>query len=323
MKLRFRRVLLYLLAAAVLIGALVINAPGIAALYYAWRYTSAVEALPEVQPFNASDRLLVLSPHPDDESLCCAGSVQQALAAGAAVYIVWLTSGDGFELDGVLVEDQLRPVGEGMLELGEKRIGEARAAAAILGVSEENLFFLGYPDGGLLHLFTANYTVPYRSRYTNETKVAYPEAVSPGLAYTGENLEHDLQQVVSQVQPTVVLAPSPQEIHPDHRTTSYLALRLMGERGELAKLRYYIVHGGLEWPLPKGWHKRLALFPPPRGRGMAWMQVPLTPKQIAVKESAVRSYHSQMEVLGRFMAAFVRTNELQSLEPLPVGGQTK
>ncbi len=320
MKRRFRRILWYLLATLLLIGALLINAPGISARYYQWRYAPAVAALPEAQPYSAADRLLVLSPHPDDETLCCAGSIQQALEAGAAVHIVWLTSGDGFELDGVLVEGELRPQGAGMLELGEQRIGEAKAAAALLGVPQENLFFLGYPDGGLLHLFTANYTTPYRSRYTGETAVSYPEAVSPGQPYTGENLEGDLRRVVAGVQPTVVLAPSPEEIHPDHRATSYLALRLLGERGELAKLRFYIVHGGLEWPLPKGWHEGLALFPPPRGKGLAWLRIPLTPEQISVKASAVRAYRSQMEVLGRFMAAFVRTNELQTLEPLPPVG---
>ena len=57
--------------------------------------------------FSRTDAVLVVAPHPDDETLCCAGVIQRARAAGARVAIVWLTGGDAFELDAILVERRL------------------------------------------------------------------------------------------------------------------------------------------------------------------------------------------------------------------------
>jgi len=53
--------------------------------------------------------VLLLAPHPDDETLCCAGLIQQAVAAGAMVHVVWVTPGDGFELDSALMSRRLDP----------------------------------------------------------------------------------------------------------------------------------------------------------------------------------------------------------------------
>src|SRR5215469_2582370 len=88
--------------------------------------------------------LLVVSPHPDDETLCCAGVIRRVVAAGGHVSIVWLTSGDGSELDLLFVERTLRIDPRKMRDLAQKRMREARAAAAILGVPAADQFFLGY-----------------------------------------------------------------------------------------------------------------------------------------------------------------------------------
>ncbi|MCL6569368.1 MAG: PIG-L family deacetylase, partial [Meiothermus silvanus] len=119
------------------------------------------------------------------------------------------------------------------------------------------------------------------------------------------------------VKPTLILAPSPQDAHPDHRATGELAIRVLGRRGELERLRYWIVHGGLEWPLPKGLHPALPLEPPPRGRGLPWERLDLDSEEEQTKLEATRAHVSQMELLSRFMLAFVRKNELYSPTPLP------
>ncbi|MCB1569830.1 MAG: PIG-L family deacetylase, partial [Xanthomonadales bacterium] len=41
-----------------------------------------------------SDRLLVVVPHPDDETLATGGLIQRALLAGAALRVVFATDGD-------------------------------------------------------------------------------------------------------------------------------------------------------------------------------------------------------------------------------------
>ncbi len=315
MRRRFKK--RYGLLLVLLVLALAINAPGLTALFYQLSYTPRVAALPQAPAFSATDRVLLLSPHPDDETLCCAGMLQQAVAAGAAVYVAWLTSGDGFEWDAVLLRRTPDPGDAAMLELGRQRMNEARTAAEVLGIPQAHLRFLGYPDQGLLRLFLDYYYLPFTAPHTGVDRVPYPGTLSPGAAYTGENLERDLEKLLEETRPTVVLAPSPLDAHPDHRATGDLTLRVLGKRKELGKARFWIVHGGLEWPLPKGLHKNLPLEPPPRGRGLPWQRVNLSPEQIEAKLQAARAHHSQMLILGRFMEAFVRQNELLSPLPLP------
>ena len=158
-------------------------------------------APPDFGRFGSADVLLVVAPHPDDETLCCAGAIQRAHAAGARVVIVWITSGDAFELDAHLVEHRLFVGTQGLLDLAHIRMQEAARAAQLLGVAPAERFFLGYPDGGVTDLLEAQHDLSYRSPHTGAAAVPYPEAYAPGSAYTGKNLEHDLRAVIERVQP--------------------------------------------------------------------------------------------------------------------------
>ena len=124
-------------------------------------------------------RLLVISPHPDDETLCCAGAIQRVLRAGGHVSIVWLTSGDGSALGMLVVEKTLFDAGK-MRAFGAARMREARAATALLGVPPAGQLFLGYPDGGLLALLGDYRNRPYTSHFTAAAAVPYADALVPG-----------------------------------------------------------------------------------------------------------------------------------------------
>lgn len=261
--------------------------------------------------------LLVVSPHPDDETLCCAGVIQRVLAAGGRASIVWLTSGDGSELDSLFIERSLRVRPGKMRDLARKRMREARAAAAVLGVPPARQFFLGYPDGGLLRLLSGHFTVPYRSRFTGADSVPYPDALGPGHPYTGAGLERDFARVLDRVRPSLVLAPSPRDRHPDHRAAGILTLQVLSRRHELDAARFWIVHGGRDWPRPRGLRMNLPLTVPPRGRGLGLVAFDLDPREEAVKLRAVRQYGTQMRVMSSFLLSFVRTDELYSSLPVP------
>jgi N-acetylglucosamine malate deacetylase 1 len=79
------------------------------------------------------NRILVLSPHPDDESIGCGGTLLRHAQRGDAVHVVFLTSGE--------------KGGHGRSEAETIRIreNEARKAARILGV--RSLEFWRNPDG--------------------------------------------------------------------------------------------------------------------------------------------------------------------------------
>lgn len=277
-----------------------------------------VRRLPEDEPFTENDRVLIVAPHPDDEVLATGGQIMQALAAGADVEVVLLTCGDAFEWNAMILERVPNPGPKGMLALGERRIDETKAAAEALGLSAEKLTFLGYPDGGLMQLLLNNFNHPYASRFTGATHVPYRAAKSFGAAYTGINLERDLTDVVDRFDPTVVLTCSPKDAHRDHRAAGYATMRILGEHGLERRVRYYIVHGAYEYPLPKGYWPALPLYPAPRGRGMPWQRIDLTPAQVERKAQAIRAHASQVSVMKRFLLSFARRNELMSLKPIPV-----
>ncbi len=267
------------------------------------------EPLPDMPLPGAQDRLLVIAPHPDDESLCCAGLVQEAIAHGAAVGIVWITAGDGFELDALVVEHTLSPGSGSMQRLGKQRLREAHAAADTLGVPRASQYVLGYPDRGVEALLGPYHERHYRSPYTASTTVRYADAVSPDSPYNGFDLERDFAHVIADFRPTLVLAPAPQDLHPDHRASGELARRVLGRRGESVELRYWIVHAR-SWPRPLGLNQDLPLAPPDAAARLEWQSLPLNPAERARKLSAIEEHRSQIELMAPLMRAFVRSNEI-------------
>jgi LmbE family N-acetylglucosaminyl deacetylase len=81
-------------------------------------------------------RLLVLSAHPDDETIGCGGLLALSARAGTAMRLVVATSGEA-----------TRGSPDPLEEVGRRRVAELRDACQILGVPEPVL--LGLPDGHL------------------------------------------------------------------------------------------------------------------------------------------------------------------------------
>jgi len=270
-------------------------------------------APPALPALDSRTRLLVVSPHPDDETLCCAGVMQRVLAAGGHVSIVWLTSGDGSRgsllLGGAFWGGASRGVA-----LGVRRMAEARAATMLLGVPSAEQLFLGYPDGGVLELLQRYHERAYRSSTTGASAVPYTQALFPGHPYTGASLERDFAAVLAQVRPTLILAPSPADSHPDHRAAGLLTLGLAARSAQRA---FWIVHGGEGWPAPRQLLPGVPLFPPalPAGRGMG--PFALSPAEEDRKQAALAAYASQLQLLAPFLFAFVRSNELFALRAAP------
>ncbi len=74
--------------------------------------------------------IVIFAPHPDDETLCCAGIIYRAKANGDTVKVVVVTNGDIY---GTTV--------------GYQREGESVSALQLLGLSEQDVIFLGYGSG--------------------------------------------------------------------------------------------------------------------------------------------------------------------------------
>jgi len=90
-----------------------------------------------------ASRCVVLAPHPDDETLGCAGLILAYRAAALPVDVVYLTDGAASHPD--------HPLHPPAAIAGLRR-AEAIRAMALLNVSHDSLHFLDAPDGTLAHL---------------------------------------------------------------------------------------------------------------------------------------------------------------------------
>lgn len=94
--------------------------------------------LREFEPETLRRSAIVFSPHPDDETLACGGTIIKKKRAGAPLRIVFMTDGRRSHRR-FIAEDRLKDI----------RAQEARAAGRVLGVPEQDLVFLEFRDGEL------------------------------------------------------------------------------------------------------------------------------------------------------------------------------
>lgn len=106
---------------------------------HAHQFLRAAEQLPlvDLAQIVGTGGLVVVAPHPDDESLGCGGLIAAARAAGHEVRIVVVSDGVGSHPNS-LTHPPAR--------LRCLRREEARAAAAALGVAADEIIFLDLPD---------------------------------------------------------------------------------------------------------------------------------------------------------------------------------
>src|SRR5262245_16962721 len=93
-------------------------------------------------------RLLVVAPHPDDESLGAGGLMQQVLQSGGRVHVLFMTSGDGYPEAVALATGHRQPTAVDYRGFGELRRAEALVALEQYHILPLSVTFLGFPDGG-------------------------------------------------------------------------------------------------------------------------------------------------------------------------------
>ena len=160
--------------------------------------------------------LLVLAPHPDDESLGCGAVLAQVFAqrgSGRKAHIICLTDGAASHPQSLAVPaDRLAAI----------RQTELVAAVEQLGGNACDISFMGAPDGALA-----------ASRAIIDDVTAIARAIGAGL----------------------VLAPSPLDPHCDHVTAAEIGRRVAVSLQDI-RLGFYPVwsrwHGGGVAPVPQG-----------------------------------------------------------------------
>src|SRR5262245_25205570 len=163
-------------------------------------------------------RVLVLAPHPDDETLATGGLLQRSVAAGAVVRVVVVTDGENDPWSQRAVERRWRLDASARIRWAQRRRAETLEALACLGIPVSSAAFLHFPDQGLTSLLLAG----------------------------GGSFVPALTTELRTWQPTLVVAPAAADRHPDHSALAVL-LRLAIDRlaGTHAGFSHigYVVHG--------------------------------------------------------------------------------
>jgi len=188
------------------------------------------------------DRVLLIAPHPDDEVIAAGGLIQRA----GELRVVFITSGENNPWPQRAMRRTWRITDADRAEWAAMRRREALASLAVLGAPADCASFLDFPDGRIA-----------------------------ALARRGDaSLRDALRAHVDDFQPSLVVAPSMQDFHSDHRAVSWYAHQAAG-RGIVT----YVVHGD-------GAPRRLRFT------------IALTDEERARKRRAIECHVSQL-LLGR------------------------
>jgi LmbE family N-acetylglucosaminyl deacetylase len=279
-------------------------------------------------------RVIIFSPHPDDESLSAGGLMHRVVSSGGEVRVVFITNGDGYP------EAVRRQLGHPprfsheFIEYGKHRHDEALQALCELGVPSEDAIFLGFPDDGIDDLLNEHYSPlsPYTSPYTRFSRAGYKDSYSRWAVYAGVNLKNEIAKILTDFSPDWIVLPDPRDYHPDHCATGLFvleALRKLNQEGDISfkntQILTYLVHFK-DYPTSPGWTKearKSGFFMSPAGcdilSSTEWLELPISNEDLDAKEHALLAYQSQQQMLGGFFKIFLNPQEVfGTLDPAQV-----
>ena len=246
----------------------------------------------------AATHLVVVAPHPDDETLAAGGLIQRVLRTGGTVRVIIVTAGDGYLEAAAAMTGHPQPSADDYRALGAVRAREVREATSRLGVRD--LVLLDGPDEGLSALWSAS-REPYVSPMTGRGP------------FSGETLLRALRENIDAVAPTLVVAPDPRDHHPDHAAAGRFTMEALSGLAVQPQLLTYLVHDTVWPPL----RPSCDTLPRPRGAeysGTQWLSFALTGDELATKRAALEAHRSQWPINGGLLERFLRRNEMFSVQ---------
>ncbi len=280
---------------------------------------------PQSFEIKQNERLLILAPHPDDESLSSAGLAHHVLAEGGTVRSVIVTAGDAYveAIEKDTGRKNLTPTD--FLKYGETRLEESRSAAKIIGNGFIHLDLLGFSDGSIYDMLVSHWrTHPEKSEFTGFSHVPYRIAEDTGVAQDGKVLHDELIRILKETKPTLIVFPDVMENDSDHSGLGMFALLAIhdwlnqknSDKKEELRLLAYLIHWQHGWPagsdavVPLNLSNSPLFLPddlPLRGHQRACFNLNVIERHI--KHHALAQYKTQQRAMGNFLAAFVRSNE--------------
>ncbi len=166
--------------------------------------------------------VLVVAPHPDDEALMSGGIISRARQAGDTVKVVVATNGDC----------KIATAGHA------REIETMRAMRDVLGLGDDDVIFLGYPDCGLRQMYfsytsptsvftsTAGFTQTYAYEGLGRTDFHRYAFGVPGN-YNKPSMLQDVTTLFRGYRPDEIYTTSAYDDHPDHAGTYFFVVEAM------------------------------------------------------------------------------------------------
>ncbi len=164
-------------------------------------------------------KVLFIVPHPDDE-LNIGGQLLYDLSKkGIQIYLIYTTNGDSDR------------------NIGNKRISQAYSALKVLGVPQQNVFFMGYADGWAdkQHIYNnpENKILESLSGKTHTNSLAEYDEYCYQIegvhhSFTRLNFKTDLKNLIAMIKACLIVCVDFDK-HPDHRAASLFFEEVMGE----------------------------------------------------------------------------------------------
>ncbi|MEO7050625.1 MAG: PIG-L family deacetylase [Rhodanobacter sp.] len=173
------------------------------------------DALDRLPAFSAQTRLLVIAPHPDDETIATGVLIQQVRAAGGDVRIVLLTAGDNNPWPQRWLERRWRIGALERQRWAQRRGAELIHALAALGLQPAALETLNWPDLGVTDMLLR----------------------SPDIAVA------TVTDAIARFRPDLIALPALHDHHPDHSAAHLLVRLALAGHAESPALLAYLVHG--------------------------------------------------------------------------------
>lgn len=271
--------------------------------------------------------ILIFAPHPDDESIACAGTMLAAQASGQRVRVVFFTNGEGYSHAAAMqAQKPLEALtAQDYLQLGRIRQNEALTALACLGLPAEVAIFLAYPDSYLQQVYQADGDTTVISEksgqqqtYRLQVRDYHSQRHGQPAPYRRTAVVNDLLDLLTQMQPRKVYWPLSCDSHPDHQATAWFvhdALQSADFQGESLQ---YLIHAGTvqSWPRPSDSDPNLA-FSAPHDllEHLAWPPKLRSAVSLADNEkklAAINAYASQLQVKGErdYLHGFIKAEEV-------------
>lgn len=262
------------------------------------------------------DRVLILAPHPDDETLSCGGLLANISKKKIPLKVVFLTCGDAnpslFWRDKKV---SFSP--EKFIQTGRERKKEAEKALSILGVKKSQIVFLGYPDSALWKMWQHKKSL-ISAPFTKLTYSPYKFSFKKNREYTGENLLADLVEIIEKFRPTILILSHKRDFAKDHQATFLFGRLAVSKTKQHPILYQYLIHykflGLFRIYPPKIKKKGGAVLYPPKAlfRRGEWFSFWLDDYFLKRKRLALGVYKSQSMVptLKKLFRSFLARNEI-------------